>query len=72
MSKPRRTAALLANFKGGKNELTILHGILCRSHGQDRQNGDADLIDLCFDDIVIARRIDELMKAAIEEARVER
>jgi len=66
MTKQERTEILLNRERGGKNEWTRLHAILCMDHGFETADGGVFLgIDEAVDLVAIARRLDELTKEAL-------
>lgn len=57
-----RTVGLLAYFLGNPDEFAMLKGVLCMGH---LPGGHSDpVIDACFDNIMIATRMDAINKAA--------
>lgn len=61
IDKIRRTEALLKNFERNADEFEMLKGVLCMSHGLTWD--DRKVVAPAFDNIMIARRMDEINAA---------
>lgn len=61
----RRTMCLLNRMRGLKDEFAMLKGVLCMDHQQSIE--DSKIIDNCFDNLLIANRLDEMNRIALAE-----
>ncbi len=66
-ARMQRTEVLLAKMKHDRNELAKLFAILCMAH--DQQPADGEVIGMCFDNMMISKRIDKVM--AIEGKHID-
>lgn len=57
-----RTDRLLAHWRGHKQEWSMLFGVLCMDHGSVEYR---ERLDLVFNNLRIAARLDELRVAAV-------